>query len=383
MAVNMNETVQFHTVAWQRQLDEGIRRSWTDLVDRRQEAMPSQRPEWWEIARSIWPEEQWRIVMITQEDQPIAVIPLVRRSRWTWSVLNHLIPDFLPVVIAPGSEQTAWMGIGQWLPQTPDIRQLFLGHSADTARTDAFRHASTAAGFTAHLMQAMPAVDIALTDSEDAFLASLSAKARGNIRYAERLMRKNYPDLQIDVITEPASAGEAIETLIGLYREHWHDRIGGCILDDPRMARFFTETTEFLLQHGQSKLFTLRVEGRIVAVNLGWCRAGQRIAYLPFVARDMRALPNRYSPGIVLLVEMIRHLRALGVEVLHMGSGSSWYKLEFNGASHDQWALTAFPSTLNAAVVPRVEEVVHVLRRIPVHLAYHLQRIGRRVIMAR
>ncbi|HEY3376583.1 MAG TPA: GNAT family N-acetyltransferase [Armatimonadota bacterium] len=373
MTVLLQDEMQFIWVPWEQELDPAMRRAWTGLLSQRSDVLPTQHPAAWEIGRTIWPRAGWRILLVQQGDRPIAVLPMVQRSPWSWSILDYLVQDFPPVVLASGQEAAAWQAIGRWQRQA-GIGQLLLGRSNSAKDIGPF-HAARLAGIATTQTPTLAGVELALGDSEEAYMAGLHANARSHVRRAEARLQQEYADFQLTTLTDPSSAAEPLAMLVHLYRQHWHQQVGGCVFDDPRMVEFFTQGMHTLLVQGRAAVHALQIDGRTVAAMTTLCEPGQRSAYFQFSGRDLHALSHRHSPGIIVLLRAIRHLRAQGVATLQLGSGATWYKLEIGGVSRPQWQLATYRSAVAEAIVPRLEHATHLARRAPVHLAYHWQRL--------
>lgn len=372
--------LRYQWIPWEQELDRDIHQAWRQLAALQRDVNPMQTPEYWGIARNIWPKETWRIILVCDGQHPLAVLPVTQKSWCSWAALDHMAKDYPLMLIAPGEEASAWMGIGRLLKQVPHMGQLLLGRCADIELVTQARDTTVAAGFASRQTPTLPRVETFLAESEETFFRKLTSKSRESIRCAENRLRRNYADLQVDIYTTPSPATtEALNALVNWYRQRWHEEIGGCLFDDPRMVEFFNKGLEQFLASGQGIVYTLRVDGRLIAVDTVVHQPGQRTAYLQFVARDAQALPPRYSPGIFLLLEVTRHLRTRGVESLQMGSGGLWYKLEFGGLYRQQYLLTAFHSPFAKAVIPPIERASHMLHRIPVHAVHNIRRIIRPV----
>jgi CelD/BcsL family acetyltransferase involved in cellulose biosynthesis len=72
-----------------------------------------------------------------------------------------------------------------------------------------------------------------------------------------------------------------------------------------------------------AKLFTLHVEGRLIAAHLALSTS--KIAHAWFIAHDDEF--GRYSPGVILITEVIKWAAARGMWELDMGPGDYRFKL--------------------------------------------------------
>ena len=81
----------------------------------------------------------------------------------------------------------------------------------------------------------------------------------------------------------------------------------------------------------RATLFTLHVDGRLIAGHLALCTP--KIAHAWFIAHDDAF--GRYSPGVILFTEVIRWAAARGMAELDMGPGDYRFKLSLANRTRD------------------------------------------------
>jgi CelD/BcsL family acetyltransferase involved in cellulose biosynthesis len=81
----------------------------------------------------------------------------------------------------------------------------------------------------------------------------------------------------------------------------------------------------------RATLFTLHVDGRPVAAHLALCTP--KIAHAWFIAHDDAF--GRYSPGVILITEVIRWAAARGMDELDLGPGDYRFKLSLANRTRD------------------------------------------------
>ena len=364
-------------VSWNGTLAPEVRNAWEELLAHRPDGIPAQGPSWWEFAHLLWPTRLRHLLLLRYAGTPLAVLPLVRCSHWTWAVPDDLMPDFPPLLMDAEREELAWFALADWLRDTPTVGELRLGRVNRPTTLTAFRLAARMAGVVGRQTPMLPAMEIDLGEDDAAFFTTLPSRAGNNIRHAETLLRREYPSTRMEIVTDCTAASEVLTTLIRLYQQRWHDQIGGCEFDDPGQAAWFTHGMCQAVTGGAGAIYTLLVDGQLVAVDTVLRQPGSDYAFAPFVARDAHALPSRYSPGKVLLLEVIRHLRAQGVRTLHVGTGQARYKQEYGGVIYPQWELSMARTPAIDTWLPPFERAVHLLYRLPVHLSYHAQQWAR------
>ncbi len=78
-------------------------------------------------------------------------------------------------------------------------------------------------------------------------------------------------------------------------------------------------------------LFTLHVGGKLIAGHLALCT--RKIAHAWFIAHDDAF--GRYSPGVILITEVIRWAAARGMDELDLGPGDYRFKLSLANRTRD------------------------------------------------
>jgi len=335
-------------------------------------------PQWLALAAEHGLLGPWLALVVMCDDRPIGILPLRKHNHWCAELLELFSEDYPQLLLAPGAEEEAWHGVAAWLRTTSGVAMLSVGSSGDEQRVARFQAICQAHGLFAFSTPARPTINIPLRGSWEQYLAGLGKRTRANLRYAESYLLRDYQDVEVDIITDPASLRAPLDELIRLYRLRWHDQVGGCVFDHPQHVAVYHQAMAWALQHGYGALGIVRIGGQVIAGADLVFRPGQQELHCHFVARDTAALPSRYSPGIYLYTHLIRWALDHGFTMLGMGYGNAYYKRLLGGDDIPQWELAAARSPLAARILRQVNPALHIVQRLPVHLRYHLGRVGKK-----
>ena len=330
--------------------------------------------EWFALAARDHLLKRWYALTVRRHDRPIALLPLRKRTPWSWETLSWFGQDDPQILIDPLEEEAAWQGVAHWLGHYPGAGYLTLGACGDAARIQAFARACAGAGLLPIINDRVPpSVLCPLPHSWDELLHSLEAAKRAEIRRAERLFARDFPDAEVEILQDPAACQPALDDLVELYRTRWGGRGGGCLFDFAPNIAYYHRVMAWALAQRYAVVGALRVQGRRIIVQTVLHIPGQSTVYMHMNGRDVTALPNRYSPGIVVFCHLLRWAIDRGATTANLGPGALPYKLIFNGAVHPRAIIGAARGARHAATLPALDRLVHIAHRAPVHAANYLR----------
>lgn len=365
--------ITYDALPWPDALDSTLHEHWSRLATTHP---VFHQPAWCLAARDAGVITPWRLLVIRQQDELLGLLPLARRSPWSGEIVAPLAHSFPPRVFAPGYERACWQGVAAWFRAASGLGMLSLGLTSSREQVDAFTQACDSLGLTPRCTPAESAIVLALPASWDAYLAGLDKHTRKVIRRVESLLAEEYPTVTATVVEDAGESAAIMTALARLYRLRWRDTTAGTVntFDDPRHVRFYQAVMADALRHRRLGVGVTHLDDRMIVVMTIFHTPGQQTAYGHFIARDVSALPNRYSPGIFLLLHQIRWLIGRGASVLHLGVGNTGYKTILGGVEQPQWALSVARSPYHAALLSHIERGIHLAHRLPLHLRQHLQR---------
>jgi len=263
----------------------------------------------------------------------VALLPLVETAPDRWLLVGGAdVSDYLDLIVLRDREEEAWTAL--------------LGSRA-TDCTAWELHAVPAASPTVSAMPALAAVAglvvsasveercpiLALPDTWDALLASLSGKHRHEISRKLRRFQREAPEGRVTWESTPEGIERRLEDFLTLHRR---SREGKAKFMDARMERFFRRVIPALAADGRARLSFLDVpEGPIASfVTLEW--DGTVGLYNSGFHPDRAAL----SPGVVLLAHVIRDAIERGRRRFDFLRGEERYKYEFGPVPEAVYAVT-------------------------------------------
>ena len=330
--------------------------------------------EWFMLAAQEHLLRRWYVLTIRRHDRPIALLPLRKRTPWSWEVLSWFGQDDAQILVDPCAEEAAWQGVAHWLRHYPGAGYLTLGACGDSARIEAFARACRDEGMLPQRHDRVPpTVVCSLPESWEALLASLGARTRKEIRQVERNLQQDFPDFTVEFPRNPAVCRQAVEDLARLYRVRWGNRHGGCVFDAPPNIAYYQQALAWAMRGGYATAGVTRVHGQVLAVQTLFHIPGQSIVYAQMFGRDTEMLPKRYSAGMAIHCHLMRWAMAHGITAVSLGPGALPYKLVFNGTIHPRWIVGAARTPRDAVMLPRLDRLEHMAHRAPVHAANYLR----------
>lgn len=119
-----------------------------------------------------------------------------------------------------------------------------------------------------------------------------------------------------------AEALSAFEDLLRLHAARWRARGEDGVLADPQVVSFHRDAIPALLAAGLLRLYTLAIEGQVVAVQYGFHHGAESHAYLA----GFDPAFEFESPGVVLMAFAIEEAMAEGARSFHFLRGREDYK---------------------------------------------------------
>ncbi|MHB9025143.1 MAG: GNAT family N-acetyltransferase [Armatimonadota bacterium] len=363
-------------IHWETATRERIRAAWGRLLAANPQAQLFSYPEWLETAIDSGIATDCHILLIETGNIPIGILPLQRRSRWTWEVVAPFAMDTSAILIDPRKIQTAWTAVARWLRSTHRLEALSLGICAEQQSVDALIEVCRSEGSGLQIAAHPPTTRIPLAPTWDEYLNTLEKRIRRNLRHAEHQFERDYPNAAIEIIDRVETCEEALAALIRLYRARWADQAGGTIFDQPGHTAFFQRAMRWAITQDYAKLFVLRDGQRLITVLCILHIPGQAYAQAYYVGRDPAAVPSKYSPGVLVMNAAIRWSIEQGLTHFQTGSGNYLYKHWLNCEDAPLWHLTLTRRPLAGKVFLGMERGAYLIRRLPLHAVHQLKRLG-------
>lgn len=175
-----------------------------------------------------------------------------------------------------------------------------------------------------------------LHGGQETWMAHRGARGSEFLKDCAKKGRKLAHDQGAVHFTAASSSQCDFDTLIAWKRARWRSTGQTDLFD----AAWPLQVLEDLFHREDrdygAKLFTLHAGGRLAAAHLALCADG--VAHAWFIAHDERFA--RYSPGVLLLLDMIDWAAKSGFKEIDLGAGESRFKQSF--ANHIRLATHGF-----------------------------------------
>ncbi|MEC9367265.1 MAG: GNAT family N-acetyltransferase [Pseudomonadota bacterium] len=186
--------------------------------------------------------------------------------------------------------------------------------------------------------------------ADDYFRTHLNKKARGNLKRSERRLRE-LGELRFRQAQGADEVRTGLAALILQKREWCRQRGVADFLEQPEVQSFYESV--LLREDGNAEsralLFTLDLDGEIIATNLGM-RFGEEFHGLitTITHGDLR----RFSPGNVLFRMMVEDVAARGVRVIDWGAGENDLKAKWCNVERERAHAVVALSARGAVAAP-------------------------------
>ena len=259
---------------------------------------------------------------------PQAILPLaLRRMRWrrvpvtalTWAVGDAGCPDHMDIPAVPGADCDALAAALEALPWQVAI----FDNVADPAPNVAALCAALAArGHAARSASQCVCPRLALPDSWDAYLGSLSATRRQTVRRKERTLFRDHAATLTDYA---GRLDEGWAHLMRLHDERWQ---GAGAFSEPRVEQLQLAFARAMAQQERLWLTTLDIAGQPAASWYGFA-AGDTVY---FYQSGRAPQWEHASVGFVLMGMMIRRAIEGGYKWFDFLRGADAYKRDWTTA---------------------------------------------------
>jgi len=169
--------------------------------------------------------------------------------------------------------------------------------------------------------------------------ATMSPKARRNRRYETNRLLKHFTSVHVVCYTQEADIIQILRDAESIACRTYQRGLGvGFMASQENLTRFTLEAARDRL-----RAYFLYLDQKPVAFLLGTLSGN--VLYDNFSAYDPDY--GTYSPGTVLLLQILERLCADGVEAVDFGFGDAWYKAQFGNERFEEATISVFAPTLS------------------------------------
>ena len=287
-----------------------------------------------EWARAFAPSDRLEIRRVSDDaGRLLGLLPLYEAEPGVFRLIGGVdVSDYLDLLAEAGREADVWSAL---LGARPSTRPVWDLHSVPAASPTVTRLPALAtehgSEVTVTLEERCPL--LALPETWDAYLASLSGKARHEMLRKLRRVEREVPEARAIGLSSRAEVESHFDDFLGLHRR---SRVGKARFMDERMEGFFRRVAAMLAEAGGFRLWLLETD------------AGPLASFLCLEWDDTVGLYNSgfspqaaaLSPGLVLLTHVIRDAIGRGKRRFDFLRGEERYKYEFGPTPHDVYTVT-------------------------------------------
>lgn len=272
-------------------------------------ATPYLAPEWAQTcAAADGPDRRWaKVVVFRQGDEPVGFLPL-RVNRLTAMPLGAPLSDYQGLVARPGLS----------------IDPLAVVRALGVSRLDFTHLLADQAPFVPYMQGRSLSQVIDISRGYEAYAAERAAGGSGVLKDAAKKLRKLERDHGPATFTALSASQADFDRLIALKRAQYRATRQTDIFDavwplDILQGLFERRDPDF-----GGALFTLSVGGRPAAMH--FALRNRTVLHCWFIAHDHDF--ERYSPGVVLIDQILRWGAVQGHREMDLGPGDYRFKLQ-------------------------------------------------------
>lgn len=320
---------------------------------------------WWRHARPTG--ATLRVVAVRDGDRLVGLAPLFARSdkgrNAAYDVLTERLSPPAGPLAAPGREREVAAAIGAALAEArPRLSSLQLWStqgSGDVASILAEAWPGRAPWLRSAAPEPVPVVTLTELDY-DGWFAGRSSK----FRQESRRMRRRLEDAEAGFeLVGPEGLEEALAAFVDLHGDRWQDR-GGSDALVTGLRPMLADAAGEMLDAGRMRVYALRAEDRLVAVNVLLVAGGEICGWSSGFDEEWA----RFSPSMQLTLQAIDDATQQDDARMSLGPGEGGYKRRLadtgeeivaltlvpRGASYYAARLRLLPAELRAAVAARL-----------------------------
>jgi len=312
---------------------ENLKSDWNALLDESVSHVPFLRYEylynWWQTrGGGEWPEEsRLAIVTASENGRLLGIAPLFRAEHAGRSALLLLgsieVSDYLDLIVRPADLAAFLGGLLPFLAEAlPDWQALDLYNLLDSSPSlPALQAAASARGWGFRQEQLQHSPYIPLPGDWETYLAGIDKKQRHEIRRKMRRAEESSVPVGWSITRDPADLEADMESFLALMSQ---DPEKDAFLTPPMRAHM-RATMRCAFEAGCLQLAFLNIDGKRAAGYLNFHYLDRLWIYNSGLDRSF----SEYSPGWVLLGELLRWANQNGVREFDFMRGDEEYKYRF------------------------------------------------------
>lgn len=266
-----------------------------------------------------------------------ALLPMVRKPKLLESAANYHTPGF--GLLAEDRESALALARDLFDDGPLHISLTSLDPEGDTLK--ACRQAAADAGYRVVVRPFQRSLYLDLDEDWDRYEAGLGKNLLRNLKRSRRQLELE-GEVSVDVVCGGTKLDECLREAFLVEASSWKGSAGTAIQSDPHTQRFYTAVSRWAAERGMLRLFFLRIGRRPLAMYLALQDHG--VCYLHKGGYDPAF--GRYSPGKMLLHEVLRDCFMGGVKRIEFNGDAEPYKFCWTGAVREYQRFDAFAPSM-------------------------------------
>ena len=321
---------------------------------------------WWE---HLAEDRKLHIITVRRQGRLIALAPVALRP----VRLQRLLPfrvleflgagnvgsDYLNVVTRKGYEREALEALAHCLSERRLVLQLSHVDRTSPQMVDlALRMRGLGWKLTRTTVDFCPYVDLRGQDWES-YVESLGSSHRRNFRKRMKRLQRRF-DVAFEQVSSEQQRGEVLDKLVSLHLERWNKRGGSDALHTRALVRFHHEMTRIAMARGWLRLFTMKLDGVLVAALYCFFYNGK----VYFYQAGYDTSYNHYSVGLCAVGMAIRQAIGEGALEYDFLRGNESYKYLWSNKERELVRLDLFPPSVRGSLYKQAMEVRNELKKL-------------------
>ena len=343
---------------------------WRDLCDNSPDDQPFYRPEW--IAahiRAFTPRARIVLLTVRSEGKLLVVLPLLQE----WSLFSGVLVRKLraPVnshscrfdAVRHSSSQgdAALLAAWDYLQNLRGWDLLEISDVPEGSTISGLALAASNKGFHAVQVSSLtnPYVPIP-PNSADLKRLPINARLRGKLRHIRREIESQG---ELKFLRFDKADQAALDRFYELESAGWKGREGSAIASNPNTRQFYDEISKSAERFGYLCLYTLELNGELLAAHLGLSHRGRYFS--PKVAYNEK-LPQ-YAGGHLIVSEILQDCSARGIAEYDITGVNDDWKMKWTSQARSKFIFyifrRGFPGSLAHAIRFRMRPALKKLLR--------------------
>lgn len=238
MAKDSNEAVCCELLPWGGDAGNHVRMTWVRLMEHIPGATIFHHARWFSLVHEEGLINPTQVLSVRDRHRTLALIPLQKRSLWTWELPVPVSIEYPPRCVAFLTVKRAFGCLSLYGSNTSISFKKSFGCCAAPERIAYYQQTCQANRLVSRLFCGPVNVHIPQADDWESFLADPGKSTRSKLRHADSHLLEAENDFHLAFLTDPAECRAGIDELIRLYRIRWDDQVGSCIFSRSTKAQF-------------------------------------------------------------------------------------------------------------------------------------------------